>query len=91
VVAVVEGDKFYVGIDLADKKSNYSFLSLEGKVVEEGAMATTQTQIDVYFSEIPIHPPDAIRKILDCLGLPSRPPPISSAALEDDADELQIS
>ena len=23
-----------------------------------------------------IHPPDAIRKILDCLGLPSRPPPI---------------
>jgi hypothetical protein len=38
-----------------------------------------------------IHPPDAIRKILDCLGLPSRPPPISSAALEDDADELQIS
>ena len=26
-----------------------------------------------------IHPPDAIRKILDCLGLPSRPPPIASA------------
>jgi hypothetical protein len=25
-----------------------------------------------------IHPPDAIRKILDCLGLPSRPPPIAS-------------
>jgi hypothetical protein len=25
-----------------------------------------------------IHPPDAIRKILDCLGLPSRPPPISA-------------
>ena len=38
-----------------------------------------------------IHPPEAIRKILDCLGLPSRPPPIASAALEDDADELQIS
>jgi hypothetical protein len=26
-----------------------------------------------------IHPPDAIRKILDCLGLPSRPPPIAGA------------
>ena len=38
-----------------------------------------------------IHPPEAIRKILDCLGLPSRPPPIASAALEDDADEQQIS
>ena len=24
-----------------------------------------------------INPPDAIRKILDCLGLPSRPPPIA--------------
>jgi len=39
-----------------------------------------------------IHPPEAIRKILDCLGLPSRPPPIASAALEGDVvDELQIS
>jgi transposase len=53
VVPVVEEDKFYVGIDLGDKKSNYCFLSPEGKVVEEGAMATTQTQIDAYFSEIP--------------------------------------
>ena len=26
-----------------------------------------------------IHPPDAIRKILECLGLSSRPPPIVSA------------
>jgi len=26
-----------------------------------------------------VHPPEAIRKILDCLGLPSRPPPISAA------------
>ena len=29
-----------------------------------------------------INPPDAIRKILDCLGLPSRPPPISPAVEE---------
>ena len=27
-----------------------------------------------------IHPPPAIRKILDCLGLPSRAPPIASAS-----------
>jgi hypothetical protein len=30
-----------------------------------------------------VNPPEAIRKILDCLGLPSRPPPISPAALID--------
>jgi hypothetical protein len=34
-----------------------------------------------------IHPPDAIRKILDCLGLPSRPPPIAPAAPDCDTDE----
>jgi hypothetical protein len=28
-----------------------------------------------------INPPEAIRKILHCLGLPSRPPPIASAIL----------
>jgi hypothetical protein len=38
-----------------------------------------------------IHPPEAIRKILDCLGLPSRPPQIASAELEGDVDELEIS
>jgi hypothetical protein len=26
-----------------------------------------------------IHPPEGIRKILECLGLPSRPPPLASA------------
>jgi hypothetical protein len=26
-----------------------------------------------------IHPPDATRKILDCLGLPSRAPPLAPA------------
>ena len=30
-----------------------------------------------------IHPPEAIRKILDCLGLPSRAPPIAPATPED--------
>ena len=28
-----------------------------------------------------VNPPDAIRKILDCLGLPSRPPPIAPASI----------
>ena len=34
-----------------------------------------------------IHPPDAIRKILDCLGLPSKPPPIFPAELGGDSGE----
>jgi len=34
-----------------------------------------------------IIPPEAVRKILDCLGLPSRPPPIASA--RSHMDELQ--
>jgi hypothetical protein len=34
-----------------------------------------------------IHPPEAIRKILDCLGLPSRPPPIARAIPEREVDE----
>jgi len=29
-----------------------------------------------------VNPPDAIRKILDCIGLPSRPPPISPALIQ---------
>jgi hypothetical protein len=35
-----------------------------------------------------IHPPEAIRKILDCLGLPSRAPPIADA-LPDHPDALE--
>jgi len=31
-----------------------------------------------------IQPPEAIKKILDCLGIPSKPPPISPAVLESD-------
>jgi hypothetical protein len=34
-----------------------------------------------------IHPPEAIRKILECLGLPCRPPPIACALPEDEIDE----
>jgi hypothetical protein len=35
-----------------------------------------------------INPPAAIRKILDCLGLPSKPPPISPAELKRDSEEF---
>jgi hypothetical protein len=38
-----------------------------------------------------IHPPEAIRKILDCLGLPSRPPPIARALPDREIDELNFS
>jgi hypothetical protein len=34
-----------------------------------------------------IHPPEAIRKILDCLGIPSRPPPIARAIPEREVDD----
>jgi len=33
-----------------------------------------------------IHSPEAIRAILDCLGLPSRAPPLASAAFEQDCE-----
>ncbi|MBN1569213.1 MAG: hypothetical protein JXA73_15290 [Acidobacteria bacterium] len=32
-------------------------------------------------------PPEAIKKILDCLGIPSKPPPISPAVLESDTED----
>jgi hypothetical protein len=34
---------------------------------------------------------DAIQKILDCLGLPSRPPPIANALPAREIDELDFS
>jgi hypothetical protein len=34
-----------------------------------------------------IHPPEAIKKILDCLGIPSKPPPISTAVLDSDTED----
>jgi len=34
-----------------------------------------------------IHPLEAIKKILDCLGIPSKPPPIFRAVLESDTED----
>ena len=35
-----------------------------------------------------VNPPEAIRKILNCLGLPSRPPPISPAFIRTNTGNL---
>ena len=37
-----------------------------------------------------LHPPEAIRKILDCLGLPVRAPPITPALRGLDGDEQVV-
>ena len=37
-----------------------------------------------------IHPPAAIRVILDCLGLPSRAPPIAAAAEREERNEWEV-
>jgi len=36
-----------------------------------------------------IHSPEAIRAILECLGLPSRAPPIAPAALDPETDGIE--
>jgi len=36
-----------------------------------------------------IHAPEAIRAILECLGLPSRAPPIAAAVLDPEADRIE--
>jgi hypothetical protein len=38
-----------------------------------------------------IHSAEAIRKILDCLGIPSRAPPLARALPEREIDELHFS
>jgi len=38
-----------------------------------------------------IHPRDAIRKILDCLGLPCRPPLIAGALADLEIDDPHLS
>ncbi len=35
-----------------------------------------------------IHPPDTTRAILECVGLPARPPPIQPARADPDQDRL---
>lgn len=52
-VPLVKGKHFFVGIDLGDKRSSYCILNPEGKIVVEGTMATTETEIEGYGSLLP--------------------------------------
>ena len=45
--------RFYIGIDLGDKKSNYCFLDTKGNIFAEGTLATTQAELSELFSSIP--------------------------------------
>lgn len=45
--------KFFIGIDLSDKKSRYCFLDGSGQTVVEGSLATSETEFTAYFAQIP--------------------------------------
>ncbi len=45
--------KYFVGIDLSDKKSQYCFLDGSGEIVVEGKLATSEKEFTAYFSHIP--------------------------------------
>lgn len=44
---------FFVGIDLGDKISRFCFLNMQGEIVLEDGLATTQREFKAYFSSIP--------------------------------------
>jgi transposase len=52
-VPLVDANKFYVGIDLGDKRSYYCILNPGGGIVVEGTMATTEAEIEEYASLLP--------------------------------------
>jgi len=76
-----------------DLKRDAIAIVVSGDAIADGYIAGAEDRLAICGDTVlcAIHPPEAIRKILDCLGLPSRPPPIASAELEGDVDELQIS
>jgi transposase len=45
--------KFFIGIDMSDRKSRYCFLDGPGEIVVEGSLANTEKEFEAYFSEIP--------------------------------------
>jgi len=51
--AVEQHSGWGVGIDIGDKKSNYCFVDASGKIVAEGALATTREEFGDYFWRIP--------------------------------------
>jgi transposase len=49
----VSGEGFVLGLDLGDRKSHYALLDGEGRVVEEGAIGTTEKWMRSLFSNVP--------------------------------------
>ena len=61
---------------------NYSWSELMKRVFAEDVLECSRCGGRMRIMAA-IHPPDATRRILDCLGLPSRAPPTAPAASED--------
>src|SRR5439155_18782541 len=64
--------------DTERKRKNYSWSELLKRVFELDILICAQCGGPARVIAT-IHPPEATRKILECLGLPSRPPPITPA------------
>ena len=67
--------------------SNYSWAELMARVflVDVLECASCGSRLRILAA---IHSPDAIRAILECLGLPTRAPPIAPAAPEPEMDGI---
>jgi transposase len=52
-VAPDENIEYYIGIDLGDRKSYYCILDKNANIVADGSLATTVTEFELYFKEIP--------------------------------------
>jgi transposase len=48
-----ENVEYYIGIDLGDKRSHYCILDKNTNVVADGILATTVTELELYFKAIP--------------------------------------
>ncbi len=63
---------------------NYSWAELMRRVFEIDVLECPRWQGRMRIL-CAIHPPEAIRKILECLGLPTRPPPLALAVPEEES------
>jgi hypothetical protein len=53
VVTTPKPVKFYIGIDLGDKKSNYCIMNAGAEIRAEDKLATTREEFGAYFPVIP--------------------------------------
>jgi hypothetical protein len=82
IAAETENDK-----DEGKSRSrNYSWAQLMARVFEFDVLKCPRCGARMRILAA-IHPPDAIEKILICLGLPSRPPPIAAGIPNPDAPD----